>query len=202
MERFYKWIRRILAIPLSKTFVRGEFYGLENIPKDKGFVLCCNHISMTDPVLLIAPINNQIYFMSKKEAFKIPVLGPIIKKMGAIKVDRQSNDKTAVTKSIEVVNNGNILGIFPEGTRNKEPGTAPKKAKAGAAFIALQTKADILPVAIYRKSKFWLFNKAKVKFGEVISSSDLPSTDNLRRDMVSTTNLVMSKITELWEDLK
>lgn len=202
MERFYKWIRKILAIPLSKTLIRGEFYGLENIPTDKGFVLCCNHISLTDPVLLIAPINNQIYFMAKKEVFKIPVLAPIIKRMGAISVDRQSNDKTAVTRSIEVVNKGNILGIFPEGTRNKEPGTPPQKAKAGAAFIALETKADILPVAIYRKGKFRLFSKAKVKFGEIIKYSDLPSTDSLRRDMVNTTNIVMNKITELWEDLQ
>lgn len=202
MGRFYSAMRKLLAIPLLKTVIRGEFYGLENIPQDKGFILCCNHVSMTDPVLLVAKIKNQIYFMSKKEAFKFPVLGPIIKRMGAIDVDREANDKTAVVRSIEVVKKGGILGIFPEGTRNKEPGTPPKKAKAGAAFIALQTGADILPVAIYRKNKFRLFSKAKVNFGQPIKFEDLPNSSNLKRDMVNTTHLIMDRITELWEEMK
>ena len=200
MSRFYKAIRYILALPLLKTFIRGEFYGLENIPKDKGFILCCNHLSMTDPVLLVAAIKKQIYFMSKKEAFKIPVIGWIIKHMDAIDVDREANDKSAVERSISVVKQGSILGVFPEGTRNKQGG-APSKGKPGAAFITMQTKADILPVAIYRKGKYRLFSKAKVKFGEVIKFEDLPNTGSARRDMVNTTNLIMERITNLWEDL-
>ena len=140
MNCLYRVIR-IIVIPFVYLFFRIKVHGKENIPKDKGVVLCCNHVSMWDIVFLGVTCNRQICFMGKKEVFKIPVIKGIFKMLGAFPVDRKSSDKGAVNKAFEICKSGRVLGIFPEGTRNREG--RPQKAKAGAAMIAIETGADI-----------------------------------------------------------
>ena len=196
MSAFYKFIKAVIT-PLAYLFFNLKKYGTENIPKDGSVVLCCNHTSMTDVWLLIALCPRQIFFMAKKEIFSIPVLKHIFKKMGAFPVDRKSSDKSALVNALKVCENGNILGIFPEGTRTVLG--APKKAKPGAALIALQTNAKILPVSVYRGNKpVRPFQKATVRFGEVIKEPNCQGTPS-RNDIKEYTELITQKITELWE---
>lgn len=200
MNGFYR-VLRIIVIPFVHLFFRIKSYGIENIPKDKGVVLCCNHTSLSDIILLGVLCPRQICFMAKKELFEIPVLKHLFSALGGFPVDRRSSDKGAINRALDICNNGKILGIFPEGTRNRDG--APKKAKAGAAMIALKTGADILPVAIYRSNaRVHIFQKATVRFGEVIKYEDYSADfeDAISKTAIrATSELIMQKITELWE---
>ena len=196
MSAFYKFVKAVIT-PLAYLFFNVKKYGIENIPKNDAVVLCCNHTSMTDIWLLIALCPRQICFMAKKELFGIPILKNIFAKMGAFPVDRKSSDKTALLKAQEICKNGGVLGIFPEGTRTVSG--APKKAKPGAALIALQTNSKILPVSVYRGNKpVRPFQKATIRFGEIIKNKG--ETEKVaREDIKLYTELITKKITELWE---
>lgn len=201
MSAFYR-VLKIIAFPFVHLFFRIKTYGKENIPNKKGVVLCCNHTSLSDIILLGITCNRQIYFMAKKELFDIPVLKHFFRALGGFPVDRKSSDKGAINHAFNICEEGKILGIFPEGTRNRDG--APKKAKAGAAMIALKTKADILPVSIYRSNvKVHPFQKATVRYGEVIKyeeyAADFKEDEMSKTALKNISILIMNKITELWE---
>ena len=105
---------RIVAAPI-RFFSGTKTSGKENIPKDGGFLLCANHIAVRDVILIGATCPRQIKFVAKKELFSIPILSSIIKALGAVKLDRGGNDVGAIRKSIEVVENGDIVSILPQG---------------------------------------------------------------------------------------
>lgn len=198
MNRFYRSIKFIIS-GIVRVVFRLKFYGIENIPKSGGAILCCNHTTMWDVVFLIALCPREISFMAKQELFKNKILGYIFRKMLAFPVNREKGDSSAIRNSEAVINMGGILGIFPEGTRRAAG--KPGRGKPGAAFIAAQTKADIIPVAIYREGRVRLFQRATVRFGKVIPNSELEvSKEDVSRSVLSaTTNRIMQEITTLWE---
>lgn len=198
MSGFYRFIRAIVRVVLNIIF-RVRVVGIENVPSEGGAVLCSNHTSMTDIALLIAYCPRAISFMAKAELFKNKFLGYIFRKMNAFPVERRKSDKSAVKNARQIVEKGEILGIFPEGTR--KPSGPPAKAKAGAAFIALGAKADIIPVSIYREGKQGLFSKTTMRFGKPIPYLQLPETDGVvtKSALSETTNIIMRNITSLWE---
>lgn len=198
MGRFYRFAK-ILLTAFVRVFFRLKVYGFENIPKDSGLIVCCNHTSMTDVFLLIALYPKQISFMAKQELFKNKIFATVLGWMTAFPVNREKGDSSAIKRAEEIVSSGGILGIFPEGTRNPEG--RPGRAKAGTAFIAAATKSDILPCSIYREGKVKPFQKATVRFGEVIPFEKMAvAADGAGRSAVSeTTKQIMGVITELWE---
>ena len=169
----------------------------KRIPQEGAVILAANHTSMWDAPVLVTSVKRPMRAMAKKELFGIPILKTIFSKMGAFPVDRKSSDKTALLKAQEICKNGGILGIFPEGTRTVSG--APKKAKPGAALIALQTNTKILPVSVYRGNKpVRPFQKATVRFGEIIENKG--ETEKVaREDIKQYTELITKNITELWE---
>ena len=203
MTSFYRFIRGILCF-FAYLFFNIKKVGFENFPKDGGFILCCNHTSLSDIWLLIALCPRPIQFMAKQELFKNKIFGWIIRKMGAFPVNRKAADKSALVHAQSLVQNGGILGIFPEGTRSV--GSPPAKAKPGAAMIAYQTAADILPVCIYRDGKVRPFQRAVVSFGEIIKYNDYSSflaDEKIDKNALkSLSTLIMQKITLLWEKSK
>ena len=126
---------------------RIKVIGRENEPDEGGFVVCANHISATDPIMVCYAFKkHQIRYMAKKELFKIPILRGFFKSLGAFPIDRGGNDVGAIKTAIKMVSEGNCVGIFPQGHRY--PGVDPRetKTKNGAALIATKTEADIVPV--------------------------------------------------------
>lgn len=194
MSVLYRILRGIVLV-LSKIFFRVRYVGLENLEAYDGFVLCCNHTSMTDVVFLAVACKRQIYFVGKEELFKNKFLGALFKAVGAIPVNRGTGDSGAIKKSLSVVKSGNILGIFPEGTR--KPVGPPAKAKAGAALIASQANAPIVPASIYHEGKIHIFSRVTVRFGESVGPFE--QTGNMRREIRNISESVMGKITEMWE---
>ena len=197
MKPFYKLLVTVIG-PVFKLLFRIKAVGCENIPMDKGFILAANHTSLTDPIFLAIKCKRQIYFMAKAELFKFRPFGWLIKKLGVFAVDRGKGDKGAITTAQNLVKEGKTLGIFPEGTRYLTG--APRKAKSGIAYIAMDTKSDILPVSIYREGTIRLFSKTTIRFGELIPFDSMILEDATDRGNIrNITTTVTEKITELWE---
>ncbi len=146
-----------------------EVIGMEKLPKS-GVLLCPNHSSNWDPVLIGTklPVNYRLHVMAKEELFRNPVLGWIIRKLGAFPVSRGSNDISTVRTSIQAIKDGDNLLIFPEGTvvRNGVGYVdgLPAHAKAGAAMIGVRTGATLIPVFMDGEKK--LFRRTRIIFGE------------------------------------
>lgn len=164
---FYTMIRALLRL-IYRVLFRLEASGREHVPKEGGVVLCSNHISLLDPPAIGILLKRRIRFMAKAELFNIPVLGAAIKALGAFPVKRGGVGKETIRTAFQLLQDGDIMGIFPEGTRNTDQSTAAKK---GAAMIALRSGAAIVPVAIIGSYK--LFRKTRVVYGPPIDMSDL-----------------------------
>ena len=122
--------------------------GRENIPAKKEgqrLMICANHLSLMDPVFLFLTMPQHIYFMAKEESFR-PAIGRFFfgKVMGAFPIKRGEADRSALDTAMQIVDDGRVLGIFPEGTRSKTGEIG--RFKSGAALIAAQTGASVLPV--------------------------------------------------------
>ena len=139
---FTYWIIR-LSLKLFKGF---KIYGRENIPKNGALIVAGNHMSMIDPLVLGTSIDRITRFMAKKELFKFPPFGWYLKKIGCIPVKRGKGDLEAMKTSLKILRNGEVLGIFPEGTRNKTGKIG--KAHLGMVTLALKVKAPIIPCGI------------------------------------------------------
>ncbi len=197
MNRFYRCVRRILRVIVPCLF-RIKSVGSDNVPEDDGLVLCCNHTSFTDVVFLIMLCPRPISFMGKAELFKNPILSFVLRKMTAFPVQREKSDRSAVKTAKQIVDNGGVLGIFPEGTR--KPVGPPARGKAGAAMIALSAGAKVLPVAIYRAGKQRLFGKVTVRFGSPFEvGGDSICEKPSHRLLSDTTSNIMGEISALWE---
>jgi 1-acyl-sn-glycerol-3-phosphate acyltransferase len=150
---------RFLLRVLYRLLFRLEARGLHHIPAEGPVVLASNHISNLDPPTIGVLVPRKVNFMAKEELFKVPVFGPLIRAFGAFPVKRGGVSKDAIKSAITMLKEGNVLGIFPEGSR-KTPGAAKK----GTAMIAVRSGATIVPVAIVGGYK--LFRKTLVCYGE------------------------------------
>ena len=164
---FYKIVRTIANIIIRPLFLL-QIEGLENIPEDEGYIICANHKSNWDPVFLAITFKEQIHFMGKKELFDIPVLSSILKGLGVFPVDRNGRDLKSLKYSIKLIKEGKNIGIMPEGTRTKTIDRS--NMKDGVAYLALKSKADILPVEII--SSFHPFKKTYIYINKAIKASD------------------------------
>ena len=125
---FYSVLKIILRI-LFKIFLRLEVKGAENIPATGPLVIASNHLSLLYPPVIGVASTRKVHFMAKQELF-VPVLGDIYKLLGAFPVKRGGADRTAIKHGIDLMLDGGVLAIFPEGTRSKTG--ALGKAEPGA----------------------------------------------------------------------
>ncbi|GIQ61731.1 lysophospholipid acyltransferase family protein [Paenibacillus cisolokensis] len=183
-------VSRLLLRALYGALFRLEARGLENIPAHGPVILASNHISNFDPPTIGIWVPRKVSFMAKAELFEIPFVGGLLKKLGAFPVKRGGVSKEAIRSAISLLQNGGTLGIFPEGTRNNESGSAKK----GTAMIALRSGAQVVPVAIAGRYK--LFRKMYVIYGKPIDLTPFlhdDSPDVLER----VTEAIMSQIRQL-----
>jgi 1-acyl-sn-glycerol-3-phosphate acyltransferase len=160
---FYNFAKGFFSV-LFKYFYLWEFYGRENLPSDGPYIICSNHTSWFDPPLIGSMVKNKVYFMAKEELFKIFILGFLIKKLDAFPVKRNTADRAAIRCALQVLSEGEVLALFPEGTRNKTGELG--EPHHGAALIALKSKMPVLPVAIKWPRR--IFMPVKVNIGPLI----------------------------------
>lgn len=143
---------------------RFEVIGAEKFPKDGGILLCSNHIHALDPPVVGMTAPRTVHFMAKEELFKLPVLGPVLPKVNAFPVKRGMSDREALRSALKILKGGDVVGLFPEGTRSTDG--VLKKGLSGAGFFALRGNADVMPCAIIGPYK--AFRKVKVVYGDPI----------------------------------
>ena len=187
-----------LSIPVVKGLYRLRVRGLENVPEG-GFVLAANHTSNFDPWPLGIPFlpDRQLRFMAKAELFN-PVLAPVLRTGGAFKVRRGEGDVEAMRTAVELVREGEIVVMFPEGTRQTKGLVKRHAARphTGAARIALTAKAPLVPAAIGGTDRLLRLGPLRVAYGPPIDLSDLDGQDIKTAAKLATERL-MATIDEL-----
>ena len=180
----YQLVSKVFVLPIYKFVFKGHLIGRENIPQKDTFIMVSNHGSLLDPPLLGHALGRNISFMAKAELFKIPLLGFIIKACGAYPVRRGIADKNTIKTASKKLNNNNCIGIFIDGTRQKNG--LVNKPKQGAALLAFKNQKLLLPVAIVNsnkliKFKFCIpfFSKLVIKVGKPVQFPKSSSRDDL-----------------------
>jgi 1-acyl-sn-glycerol-3-phosphate acyltransferase len=140
-------IGRMTIQPLVKLVVPIRTYGVERVPATGGIVLAFNHFHWIDPPVFGAVSPRTVYFMAKVEAHRVPGLGQLIRSFGTISVRRGESDREAVRQMREAVRAGHALGLFVEGTRQRDGRLG--RVQPGAAMVALQEDVPVVPVAIH-----------------------------------------------------
>jgi len=162
MTKFYRIIYTIVA-PIIHLLFPCRTVGLEHLPEG-GALLCANHASGWDPIVIALqlPRDSRLTVMAKDQLFRIPVLGFFLRKLGIFPVKRGGSDLTAMKTAMKVLNGGNRLLVFPEGTRVEEAGDV--EAKGGVTVMATRTGVPMVPVYCGGKHKF--LRKTTIVFGE------------------------------------
>ena len=176
-----------LSWPLVRVLLRLRATGLENLPKG-GFVLSANHLSNVDHWALGYPLfpHRQVRFMGKVELFK-PGLGSILRSAGAFPVRRGEGDVEALHTAISLARSGEIVAIYPEGTRRH----------TGAARVALEADVPLVPAAIDGTDRLSRFPPIRVAFGPPVPIDDLRADGDLRKASFEATNRLFTAIGEL-----
>ncbi len=198
---FYRIIYAIFAGLVGFLF-RIRVTGREHEPDEGGFIVCANHISATDPVVLCYAFRkHQVRFMAKKELFKIPLLSGLIRVLGAFPIDRGGNDVGAIKTSVSMIKEGKCMGIFPQGHRY--PGQNPRdtETKNGAALICTRAEADVIPVYIQKKNnKHKLFRKTNVIIGEKIPFESFGYDPEATGEYARITGIIFDRVCSLGEE--
>lgn len=190
---------KIFVQSFLKYFIPYQVNNKENMPENGKVIVCCNHVSISDPVRLAFTQQRQIFFMSKAELFENKALALLLSSLGAFPIQRGKGDKTAINKAAELLQNGQALGVFIEGTRSKTGEFL--QPKAGAVMLAYKYNAPILPCCITAKDGGLpkMFHKCIVSYGKLIPPDQLGIESGTGSEYRSASRMVMEKIAELRE---
>lgn len=190
---FYRFCRSLFRF-LFAIFCRWEIKGIENMPEKGPVIIVANHVSNWDPIVVGCAMKRRVHFMAKKELFDIPVLGFLISLLGAFPVDRKHADRAAIRKTLKLLKEGKVVGIFPEGTRSKTGKLLPPSP--GAAYIALKAQVPVCPVALVGTNR--IFHQGLFRRFQVIVGPLLDFHGQGKRDIQQVADLIMEKIEELF----
>lgn len=192
-SRTYHLIGALTAGPIRRLF-RFKSKGEEHLPREGGFVLSANHMSNIDPWPLGIPLlpDRQLRFMAKSEMYK-PPLKWILESAGAFPVRRGMGDEEAMERAIELARSGEVVAIFPEGTRRNKGRIKKKhqaKPRSGAARVALTAGVPLVPAAIGGTERLLKLGPLRVAYGPPVEVEDLKDMDIRRASKVATERLM------------
>jgi len=157
-EPWYQFAVTIFK-PLMWLLFSWEFRGQDKIPATGGAIVAANHTSYADPfavALFVQNAGRRPRFMAKKSVFRIPLFGRVIRGIHTIPVDRHTADAhLALAAAVEAVRAGEVVVIYPEGTVSKDPDLWPMRGKTGAARLALETGAPVIPLGQWGVQDFF-----------------------------------------------
>lgn len=189
-------VGRCTISPAVLLTARLKVYGKENVPREGGAVLALNHFHWLDPAAFGVACPRTIHYMAKVEAHRVPGLGELIRAFGTFSVRRGETDRDAVRHMRRVVQEGNLLGIFAEGTRQRSG--VPGLVQPGAAMAALQEGVPVIPAAIHG-SHTWKpgnFAPVSVVWGQPMRFDDLPRNGKGYREA---SDAIQAELLRLWE---
>jgi 1-acyl-sn-glycerol-3-phosphate acyltransferase len=194
---------RPFVLALLRPLLRLRIEGLDNVPLAGGAVMVSNHLHNADPIILEAVFPRPVRFMAKQEIFRVPVISFIVRLTEAFPVDRGAPDRAALRAAQDRLDDGAIVGLFPEGTRSVN--AALKEVYPGAAMIVTRSNVPVIPTAIFGTETL-PFNGAKgrrrgktrvtVRIGKPFRLSSR-TTGGERVDLRRLTNLMMVEVARL-----
>lgn len=197
--RAARFLRATLAKLVLAAF-RTRAIDIDRVPMHGGAILAGNHVSYADPVLLWCKSPRPCHFMAKAQLFETSVIGWGLPRLWAFPVRRGEADRAAISKATEYLKAGDLVGIFPEGTRTRDNDGELGAAHQGVAFIALRAGVPIIPVGIAgtdrirpEGSHMLRFPQVTMCFGEPITAEDFSSLDKRER-LQAMTAAVMDSI--------
>lgn len=204
MRSFY-WLGEFC---LDKEFESVEIHGAENYPKEGKCIIVANHVNGMDPITIQICAGKEnmrsAYFMCKSEFFQTFYLRFVLRLFNGYPVNREKPDRESIQFSKRVLDAGQILTIFPQGTRDRyrnRPSTE-EGIKTGFAMIAREAKAPVLPVSIHLSSDLENHHpKCIIRYGEMIPYEELGFTEGTRKssELRACAKMIMTKVQELWD---
>lgn len=194
MVKFFKSLSKIIF----KLFYRVELVDIENVPSKGGAILCANHPGTLDMFFIGYKLNRLVHYMAKEELFKNPLMNYIMRKLGCFPVKRGKPDIESIKTAINLVNEGHIVGILPEGTRTGFKNKKKIRAKPGVAMVATKVNAPIIPVAV--SGDYRLFSKVKVVYGKPFYLDFEENKKYAIDELRDISQKIMNKIYALLED--
>lgn len=205
MTPFYKTLHFLLAWIFRIVF-NIKVVGRENEPKrgEGPFIICANHISATDPVVIGASLRYvQPNFMAKSQLFKNKLLAWLFRNLGCFPVNRDGSDAGALKTTIRIVNEGKCLGIFPQGTRRAGVDPRETKVRGGVGMIFGHTNARILPIYIHTKDNTAkIFRRRVVIIGKPITPEEIAYVPRQAGEYDRISRLVFDRICDLGDEYK
>jgi 1-acyl-sn-glycerol-3-phosphate acyltransferase len=190
-----------------QCFTRVTLSGLEHVPTDGPLILAANHISNADPLMMASwltpALGRPIHWMAKAEALDWPLAGWFLRQNGAFGIHRGAADTEAFRLAKAVLDNGRVLGTFPEGTRS--PTGALQKAKEGVTLLAIRTGAPILPIGVAGTDRFWprgrkiwtIGGRISMRVGEPFVLERIVRADGTKESLDEATTRLMLHVAEL-----
>jgi 1-acyl-sn-glycerol-3-phosphate acyltransferase len=189
-----------LSWPILYGLFRLRARGREHVPSEGGFVLACNHVSSFDPWPLGLPLwpRRFLRFMAKSELYWFP-LTLVLNGAGAFPVRRGQADAEAIETAVQLARAGNIVAMFPEGTRRTRGFVKRFEARprTGAARIALEADVPLVPAAVRGTDHLRRFAPITVVYGEPVDIDDLRGATDVREAAQVATDRLMARIEEL-----
>ncbi len=203
---FYKVLYTIFFRPVSACY-RLKTEGEENLPpKDcgRGYIICMNHTSFSDVFAISGAIRGRrLRYMGKAELFKIPIFNWFLRALGAFPVKRGGADMKAVKNTLELLENGEVIGIFPQGTRCPHVSLKDTSFKNGVAMFAYRSGCDVVPAYIDTASRqTHIFRKTRVVFGSVIKNDEFNFQSGGSAEYENATKLIFDRMLKLEEYCK
>ena len=170
----------------------------ERVPQEGAYIICANHVNMLDALAVVCSNKRKVRFVCKDSMFKNKWFAWALKSADTIPLNREKNDIESMKRIIKGLKNGDLLGIFPEGTRKGMEKNL--KAKNGAAFFALKSGVKVIPLGI--QGSFKPFTKVKLVYGEPLDFSEYHGKEKDKEALDKVTDIIMDNIVKLTNEDK
>ena len=200
-SKFFRVFRVLFAWLVGLIF-RIKVVNKQNEPDEGGYIVCANHISATDPIMLCYAFRkHQVCFMAKKELFKHKLPAAFFRSLGAYPIDRSGANVSAVKGTVRMLQEGHCTAMFPQGTRHSGVHPSGTPIKSGVGLIAARAKVPVLPVMIRNdKWKIGIFRRTEIIIGEPIHPEELlPQGDGEHVNYSEVSRLIFDRICALEE---
>lgn len=185
--------KKVIYYGFYKIVYRIKKVNEKNIPDEGAYIICANHVNMLDALAVVCGCKRKVRFICKESMFKNKALCWALKLADTIPLNREKNDIESMKRSLKALKNGDILGVFPEGTRKGMEKNL--KAKSGAAFFSLKTGTKVIPLGI--QGSFKPFTKVKLVFGEPLDFPEYYGKEKDKEALEKVTNIIMDNVVML-----
>lgn len=168
-QNVFYWIVRNLVKVICWIVFPTKVIDADKVPSQGPVMVCCNHVSFMDAIFLACALKRRVTYLAKKELFKNPIMNWILRGIGMVPVDRGASDIQAMRVCLDVLKEGRLLGIFPQGHRYADD--SHHELQNGAALMALRARPMVVAAHVSNAAK--LFRRTTIRFSDPIDLSDI-----------------------------